>query len=363
MKYQLPETIIHDSFRSIQSSERYGWALEHYGVLDLHKQGFTGKGVNLYIVDTGCNYHEDLKIAGGFDAVNGQLYDDNTSGHGTHVTGIAAAQNNDVGIIGIAPNATVWIVKVFGGTFADGNDIIKGLQWIIDHDVKGRKVVNMSYGSMSYWGREARMMQKLDDAGIFCFAAGGNNGKDTDDVMFPARCPTVNAIASHGWSWKISEFSNRGENINVAAYGENVLSANARGGYVRMTGTSTACPTVSGIACLMIEANPLLTTAQMRDIINTTAIDTEEKGKDLDSGFGIIDAKACIEAANKYSNNNHFTAIELASRWNTNSRALMKKYAVDLVDMCIDLGLNPKGKKKTLVSRISAAIKQYENRN
>uniref|UniRef100_UPI002351CE5C S8 family serine peptidase n=1 Tax=Alkalibacillus haloalkaliphilus TaxID=94136 RepID=UPI002351CE5C len=106
----------------------------------------TGEGVSVAVLDTGVDRsHEDLNVAGGYsvfdDSENGDPYYD-ANGHGTHVAGTVAAVNNDLGVVGVAPEADVYAVKVLdndgGGSYAG---IAEGIEWAIQNDMD---IINMS---------------------------------------------------------------------------------------------------------------------------------------------------------------------------------------------------------------------------
>src|SRR3972149_1705093 len=130
------------------------WGVQHIGSQLVHNSGFTGTGIKIAVLDTGIDYnHEDLRnnYKGGYDFVNNDPdpWDDNCltearTCHGTHVSGIIAAGHNGIGVIGVAPNASIYAVKVIhasGGSAASW--IIAGLQWAVDNNMN---IATMSVG-------------------------------------------------------------------------------------------------------------------------------------------------------------------------------------------------------------------------
>ena len=124
------------------------WGVKRIGAGPVHQQGLWGAGVTVAILDSGIDYtHPDLALnyAGGYDFVNDDddPFDDNA--HGTHVAGIVAARDDDAGVVGVAPYARLYALKVLD---ASGNgsfsDVIAAMQWAVDH---GAQVTNNSYGS------------------------------------------------------------------------------------------------------------------------------------------------------------------------------------------------------------------------
>jgi subtilisin family serine protease len=107
--------------------------------------GNTGKGIKVAILDTGIDYdHPDLKLAGGVnyagtsqDGYTSPSYWNDNYGHGTHVAGIVAARNNTIGVIGVAPDVSLWAVRVLGDNGSGyTSDIIQGLDWCVAHGIQ-----------------------------------------------------------------------------------------------------------------------------------------------------------------------------------------------------------------------------------
>jgi subtilisin len=261
--------------------------------------GNTGKGVKVAILDTGIDYdHPDLLVAGGVnyagsnnDGSTSPLAWDDGHGHGTHVAGIVAARNNTIGVIGVAPGVSLWAVKVLGN---DGSgytsDIIQGLDWCVAH---GMRVASMSLGG----GSTASLKYACDRAysmGVLLVAAAGNNG---GAVIYPAAYSSVMAVAATDSLSKRAYFSNYGPQIELAAPGVSIYSAYKDGTYATMSGTSMACPHVTGAAALAY-ASGLTTNAAVRKRLTSTAEDLGTKGYDIYYGYGLVDAqKAAMSTA------------------------------------------------------------------
>jgi len=332
--------------------------MHYHGIPNLP---YTGKGVNVYIVDTGGEFHEDLQFSGGYNAVTGEEKDySDEIGHGTHVACTAAGQHNDKGVFGVASDVKLWAVKVFDGQFADGDHYMNGLEWVLNHKVEGRKIVNLSLGSPSYWQREAEMIALLIRDGIVVTAAAGNNGHATGDVLYPARHTDVIASGSHDKFGNVSTFSNRGQGVTILAPGEDILSCVPWGGYESWNGTSMATPFVTGLVARMLERDPTLTPQDIKTILIQTATDAGQVGKDNAYGYGIINPKAALEFEVFEEEDERLdTVIEAAKcirKYNKNERALNKKYLSDLRKVANDLQIEIKGTKKVLAARIWAAI-------
>ena len=124
------------------------WGVKRIGAGPVHQQGLWGAGVTVAILDSGIDYtHPDLALnyAGGYDFVNDDddPFDDNA--HGTHVAGIVAARDDDAGVVGVAPYARLYALKVLDASgHGSFSDVIAAMQWAVDH---GAQVTNSSYGS------------------------------------------------------------------------------------------------------------------------------------------------------------------------------------------------------------------------
>jgi len=211
-----------------------------------------GQAVRVAIIDTGIDYtHPDLKdnYAGGYNVVAKSNDPMDDQGHGTHVAGTIAAVRNGTGVVGVAPRARLYAVKVLGsdgsGSYAN---IISGIEWAIDNHMN---VINMSLGGGGYLQAMHDEIKAARDAGITIVCAAGNDG---GDVNYPAKYPETIAVSASDSSDKLAYFSSRGDEITVIAPGVNIYSTMRGGSYGKMSGTSMACPHVAGLAALAIGA-------------------------------------------------------------------------------------------------------------
>lgn len=254
--------------------------------------GNTGRGVRVAILDTGVDYdHPDLRIAGGVNFAgtgkDGSTYAvdwNDGNGHGTHVAGIIAGRNNTVGTIGVAPDASLWAVKVLADNGSGyTSDIIQGLDWCATHGVK---VASMSLGG----GGTTSLKYACDRAyarGVLIVAAAGNNA---GAVSYPAAYSSVVAVSATDSYNRLAYFSNYGSQIELAAPGVSIYSTYKNGSYATMSGTSMACPHVSGVAALTY-ASGLTTNTAVRARLRSTAEDLGTVGFDTKFGYGLVDAQ------------------------------------------------------------------------
>lgn len=272
------------------------WGIERVNAPQVQAAGPKGAGIKVAILDTGILLnHEDLTVYGGFDTFGNNNYNDD-NGHGTHVAGTVAALDNGKGVIGVAPQAHLYAVKVLNASGSGSfSNIITGIEWSINN---GMQVINMSLGARS--GSQA--LQDACDAaysaGILVVAAAGNDGTirgNRESISYPARYPSVIAVGSITSSNTRSSFSSTGSTLEIMAPGSSILSTTYDGGYGTMSGTSMASPHVAGVAALVWSANTQLTNVQLRTILNSTANDMWNDP--FRYGNGLVDAWAAYNAA------------------------------------------------------------------
>ncbi len=252
-----------------------------------------GNGVRVGVLDTGVEMtHPDLRsnVRGGFDTIaeRNEVVDDN--GHGTHVAGIIAASDNEFGVVGVAPGAEIYAVKAFDSRGqGQVSDIVQGVEWCVQQRMN---VLNMSFGTRDASRALTLALEKAAEAGMVLVAAAGNDGgKDT--VLYPARDPNVIAVTATTADDHIASFSSTGPEVDVCAPGADVLSTYRGSTYKTMSGTSMACPHVSGIAALILSAAPRLGPRQVRKAICDGASRLPGYSSDQ-QGAGLVNAGAAL---------------------------------------------------------------------
>lgn len=254
-----------------------------------------GSGVKVGVVDTGIDLdHPDLSanIKGGYNAINPRKAPDDDNGHGTHVAGIIAAVDNAQGVIGVAPQVSLYAVKVLGPSGTGWiSDIIEGLQWCVDNGVQ---VVNMSLGSTSDVTSFHDAIKTVYNEGITIVAAAGNSGPGDNTVEYPAKYSEVIAVSATDQSNQIASFSSRGPEVEVAAPGVAIPSTYKGGGYATLSGTSMASPHVAGTAALVI-ASGVTSPDSIRQKLTSMATDLGEPGLDNLYGYGLVNALGAVK--------------------------------------------------------------------
>lgn len=236
-----------------------------------------GSGIIVGVLDTGCmNDHPDLKncIVGGKNFTPEGAPDDWTdnNGHGTHVAGTIAAVINGQGVVGVAPEAKLYILKVLQ---KDGSGSTAGIIAAIRHVIEWNKtntnkirVLNMSLGSSEsdYDLRQAIQEAVKGDIAIICAAgnegdifSGGDCSDQNDEYGYPALFPEVISVGAVDLKGNFPCFSNTNLEIDLVAPGVDILSTFpdendfTKPSYAVLSGTSMAAPHVSGAAALIIK--------------------------------------------------------------------------------------------------------------
>jgi len=273
-------------------AEKYGtnlmyhqqWYLDAYGVTELwDKPIINSERPVIAIIDTGVDTtHPDLQdnCIEGYDFVNNTSYVTDDNMHGTHVAGIAAACNNEMGIIGANPLALIMPIKVLGKDGSgDGATVLRGVSYAVEH---GARILNLSLGSYGYSKAAADVYRNASLSAIIV-AAAGNDGKCIyashtglqkhgiqPEPSFPGAYSFVLGVQATNRKGNLASFSNYdddgplfsceaslnepdGFNYELKAPGTEIYSTLPGGNYGELQGTSMASPLVAGaISALMM---------------------------------------------------------------------------------------------------------------
>ncbi|HSL96813.1 MAG TPA: S8 family peptidase [Thermoleophilia bacterium] len=259
-----------------------------------------GAGVNVGIIDTGIDMdHPDLKanVKGGWNCIAETANYDDDNGHGSHVAGTVAGVDNTIGVIGVAPSANLYGIKVLNRSGrGTTSDIIEGMQWAVSH---GMDVINMSLGTSSYVAAYEDATNFVLNAGVIMVCSAGNSGPAENTVGYPAAFEGVIAVAATDANDVVASFSSRGPQVDVAAPGVSIFSTTKSGGYATMSGTSMAAPHVTGTVALMLgSADPngdgTWTPLEAELRLESTALDLGTAGLDTAYGWGRIIATEAV---------------------------------------------------------------------
>ena len=267
----------------------------------IHKtKELTGAGIKIAILDSGIAKHRSLKTPtvrksyrDGAEPVVDYPASWIENMHGTHVASIAAGQDG----LGAAPGAELMDYQVLYGREGSGHNV--GIAAAIYDAVDdGADIINMSLGSNGDFPIdervEAAMIYAIEN-GCYVFAAAGNSGfvAGRNSVDNPGRSANSIAVAAIRSDGTVAGFSGGGDEVDMAAPGENITGADFRGGVVAISGTSMACPDAAGTCAIALErsdrsgkARPK-TLAELIDLMVYGAIDGGAPGEGQRFGKGI----------------------------------------------------------------------------
>jgi len=258
--------------------------------------GVRGEGIRVCVMDSGLFFrHADLtssKISGynGPEAVT--PWNEDGDRHGTHVTGIIAATDNDGGVVGVAPDVEIYVVRVFDndGRFF-GSDVTAAAEICFD---AGARIINMSLGGGRPTRFESSVFDLLAEEGIVSIAAAGNSGNT--QFSYPASYEAVISVAAVDSNRNLASFSQRNSGVDVAGPGVNILSLDTNNSYRFVSGTSQATPHVAGVVALMMSYNASIPIDSIVTALEDTANHPEmiENDRTDSFGHGIVDAFAAL---------------------------------------------------------------------
>jgi subtilisin len=271
------------------------WGVKRIGAGFVQEVGGTGAGVNVAVIDSGIDYHhEDLdgNYRGGYDCLANDDDPMDEYGHGTHVAGIIAAEDNGIGVVGVAPQANLYALRVLGpagsGTWGS---VIAALDWAVDH---GMQVANLSLGDTQYPGQIVEdAFYAAAGAGVVVVAAAGNAGNRRgtgDSIIYPARWDCCIAVGATDSADRRATFSSTGPALWISAPGVSVNSTLMGGGYGLKSGTSMASPHVAGVVALMIAKG----VGDVKNTLASTAMDLGDPAWDPLYGSGLVNAVAAV---------------------------------------------------------------------
>ncbi|RSL29545.1 peptidase S8/S53 subtilisin kexin sedolisin [Salibacterium salarium] len=271
-------------------TELRNWGLNRVEATDAWDHDVTGAGVDVAVVDTGISTsHPSLDVEDGYSAVSYTDSYDDDNGHGSHAAGIIAANQPSAGIVGVAPDADLYAVKVLDEIGSGSlTQVLNGMEWAID---EGVDIINMSFGTLTNSQSMKSMLDAAYDDDIIVAAASGNRGESSESgsrVEFPARFESVVAVGAVDEDNERAYFSATGDSVELAAPGVDIVSSYEGSSFGPLSGTSMATPFVVGGFALMKEAYPEEDAAHIRETLQDEALDLGSDGRDEEFGYGLL---------------------------------------------------------------------------
>lgn len=260
------------------------WGLQKMNVESMWSQGIKGKGVRISVMDSGTDYnHPEFsgRLKAGYNAIQPDEPPLDDNGHGTLVTGIISANDNSFGIVGVAPEAEIYPVKVLDA-YGEGEiaNIAKGIDWCIKNDIQ---VINMSFSIPNDDEELKKSITKAIKHGIIIVASSYNSSGL--EAGFPASYDGVISVTSVDSSYKPLDSNALGK-IDFSAPGKVIYTTTLAGGYTEIEGNSFATPYITGICALLLESG-----VKSKDIYSTLklmSVDIGDIGRDRTFGEGFV---------------------------------------------------------------------------
>jgi len=317
----------------VQEGESLPWGVDRIDAELVHPD-YTGAGIKIALIDSGIDYnHPDLddNYVRGYDFVNDDNDPMDDAGHGTMCAGVIVAERNDLGVIGVAPEASLYALKVLnenGGGF--WSDVVAAIEWSIRHRMD---IISMSLGGENSAFTVEMACERANEAGIVVIAAAGNSGNSEgtgDNVLYPAKYSSVIAVSATDSNDQRWYKSSTGPAVELAAPGVDIETTYPGNSYRTGRGTSLSCPHVTGVAALVLSAEPTLTNTELREHLQNTAEDLGSEGKDDWYGYGLVDAEEAVNAPKPSSKVMHISSIDM---WHTVGKKNYRIYTkVTIVD-------------------------------
>ncbi|MBC2721486.1 S8 family serine peptidase [Desulfosporosinus sp.] len=330
------------------------WPLINQDVPGAWEMGATGQGVTIAIVDTGVALeHPDLKgnLVPGYNSITGSEAsgaNQDNNGHGTQMAGIAAAELNDIGIVGVAYQAKIMPIKALGAKGLGYDDAIAdGIIWAADH---GAKIINLSLGSENGSIDSDILRQAVTYAhnkGCLLIAASGNYDSESQTnpgVSYPASDPRVLAVTATDKGGKVTSYSATGSAVDLAAPGDSIPTSGwnrvGGSGYTYASGTSLAAPFVSGEAALLWSQHPEWSRDQVVQALLQGTQDLGSPGRDNQYGYGLVNVKLALALAPETLDTQ--TSPAIVNAWGGIVQAIegSTQIALTLPSQAFDQGVN-----------------------
>lgn len=282
------------------------WAIEKLRA-DVAWEFSTGQEITVAVLDSGIdpNHPEfEGRTVPGYNFVDQN--DDTTDlcGHGTHVSGIIAAEtNNAIGMAGVAPQAKIMPLKVIGDNcMGSYSRLMQAIIYAVDHGVRILSIT--SGGAYDHAGlRDALAFAR--EEGVLVVVAAGN--RNSDEPFYPGSFAESFTISGTDRDDNKYNNSNFGQQIDMSAPATDVYSTyyteESGSTYAYLTGTSMATPHVAAVAALILSIDPKLPLSELENALISSAVDLGEPGWDPIFGWGRLRAWRAVAAVSPAAGN------------------------------------------------------------
>ena len=263
---------------------------------DKKKEKKSGKNkVRVALIDSGVDLFNDISVKESINLIPGEeevlpLFWD-TSGHGTSIAGILAAEDNGEGITGIDPDVELYSARVLDeNKSAPVSRIIEALYWAIEKRVD---IISLSFGTTFRSEGLETAIRKAHEEGILIVAAAGNNGV----IEYPAAMEEVMAVGGTDTNGTVCDYSARGKEVEIVAPAEQIKATGGFDGTVICNGTSMAVPHVVGVAARLWEKDREKSADFIRQLIDTAANPSGERNG---YGNGLVDYEQALAVYDEF---------------------------------------------------------------
>jgi subtilisin len=298
--YQIPEPRYETSVKRAGQRACLPSSQKPWGVVKVNG-GSGGNGIKVAVLDTGIAKHPDLTPFVCVDTTKKGVKSgcNDQNGHGTAVAGVIAANGgiDGKGIVGVAPNSELWVIKVCG---YDGScwedDIAEGIYYATDN---GANIISMSFGSDGDSILIRNAIEYAASRGVLLVGAAGNDGPEDGSIDWPAANNHVIAVSAIDSNDAVLSWSSRGINyrtnawiveeqdMELAAPGVGIETTWKDGCYRVLSGTSMAAPHVTGLAAKLWQGSAAATREYLQYLARYYYADIGRPGDDPDAGFGL----------------------------------------------------------------------------
>ncbi|MED1642985.1 Ig-like domain-containing protein, partial [Brevibacillus agri] len=273
----------------LAQTQQVPWGIAHIGANAARNKQYMGKNIKIGILDTGISSHPDLEVKGGVSYIEDEPGYSDHHGHGTAVAGVIAGKDNDFGIVGVAPEADIYAIKVLDkkghGTYSG---MIQGIEWAIQNKLN---IISISAGGYIDSRALRDQIKRANDHGLLVIAAAGNRGIGEETELFPAQYAEVLSVGAIDRENQRADFSSVGKGLDLMAPGVDIMSTSLGGEYQTRSGTSLAAPHVAGAAAVIWSEKGQTTNREVRELLTESATPL---GESRFYGKGLLNLEAAL---------------------------------------------------------------------